>query len=223
MPAVIQPGEVSRRGGGKHLGDGFFILRRDVPAVEEIPAHVLPVALAGLFRPLVVLAGVVHHEVRAQVDPLLVAGGGQLLQVVHGAQVGADGAEVGRGVAAVAALGHGVQEEHQVEHVHPGPLNVGQFFPHPVQVPGEVVDVQHHAGEVVGSVPLRVGLPLQVPLFQGSGALLSEAVELAAQLGKHGVVAVQLHVQPAQLVQMPGQAGLEQPLFFLRHFITPLF
>ena len=86
-----------------------------------------------------------------------------------------------------------------------------------IYVPGKIVDVQHHAGEAVGAVPLRVGLPLRVPLLQGFRALLGKGVKLFAQLGKHGVVMVQLQVQPAQLVQVPGQAGLKPGFFRFGH------
>lgn len=62
-------------GCGEHLGNRLFVLRRDLPVIkEEIAAHVLSITLTNLLRPLMVLAGVIHHEVYAQVDALFVAG-----------------------------------------------------------------------------------------------------------------------------------------------------
>ena len=108
-----------------------------------------------------------------------------------------------------------------MEHIDSGLFQIGKLPSHAVQVAGKVVDVQHHAGEIIGFVPLRIGLTFQITLFQGGGALLGEAVQVIAQLGEHGVISIQLHVQPAQLVQMPGQTFLKLLFLFFCHSAYP--
>ena len=74
---------------------------------------------------------------------------------------------------------------------------------------GKVVNVQHHPRQAAGFVPSGIGLPFQVPLFQGGGTAGGKLAQAAAQFGKHGIIVIQFHVQPAQLVQVPRQAGLK--------------
>ena len=69
-----QIGKITRRCGGKYLGHRLLILPWDSRVgVEEIPAHVLSVSLAGSPGPLVILGGVVHDKIHAQADFLLMA------------------------------------------------------------------------------------------------------------------------------------------------------
>ena len=74
LSGLFAPGEIAGRGGGEHLRDGALELVRDLPVVEEeIAVLVLQLALSRSYRPLVVLARVVHDEVEADADSSLVA------------------------------------------------------------------------------------------------------------------------------------------------------
>ena len=223
VPAVVQAGEVAGCGGGEHLGHRLFVFGGDFGVVEEeVPAHVLPVPGQGPPGPLVVTAGVVHDKVHADIHALVVAGGGQLLQVLHGAQVRPDGAEIRHRVAAVVPALDGVQEGHQVDAVDPCLLQIVQLAAHPVQIAGEVVDVEHHAQQIAVFVPLRLGFPGGIPFLEGGRAHLGETVHLVAQLGKHGPVVIQFHVQPAQLVVVAGEAGSKEGVFLFGHSVSIL-
>ena len=126
VTALRQPGEISRGRGGEHLGNSLFIDTRNVPGIEEeVPAHVFPFPIPGPDRPLVILAGVVHHEIHAHLDALFMAGLGQFFQVLHGTQLFLDLAEVLHRVAAVTAAGNRVQEGHQVDVVDVAAFDVG--------------------------------------------------------------------------------------------------
>ena len=75
-------------------------------------------------------------------------------------------------------------------------LQVGEFLLHPFYSSGKVVNVHHHAQHVSLPVPCAFRLPPGVQLLQFVVSLVIVPFHLVAELGKHVVVAVQLHVQP---------------------------
>lgn len=86
MARVGKPGEIAGGGGGEHLGHGPVIgPGHGRIGVEEVTAYVLPFPGPGPFGPLVILTGVVHHEVHADVHALFMAGIRQRFQILHGA------------------------------------------------------------------------------------------------------------------------------------------
>ena len=146
MIALGQPCEVAGGSGGEHLGHGLLVAVGNLPVIEEeIPAHVLAFAAPGPLGPLVILAGVVHHKVHADLDSLFMAGGSQAFQILHGAKIGLNLAEILHGVAAVASLGHRVQEGHQVDVVDVAFLDIIQLFLDAIDGAAKIVDVEHHA------------------------------------------------------------------------------
>ena len=208
--AVLQLGKAARRGGGEHLGNGLLKLPGDVPAVvEEVTVPVPRLASPGFFGPLMVLAGVVHHKVQAQADPRPAAGVGQRLQVLHGAQLGLDRAEIADGVAPVAAPLGGLQQGHQVEVVHSALLDVLQPALYAVQVSGEGVHIEHHPQQVPAAVPVGVGLPRIVLVPERLLPLVPAPVQHPAKTGKRLLVVVEFLIQPLQFLTMPAEAAAE--------------
>ena len=200
------------RGGGEDLGDVAGVAVDDgLVAHEEVAAHVLALAGAGAASPLVLVGGVVHDEVHAEADAALVALLGKAGEVVHGAEVGADAAEVAHGVAPVGAalVGGRVEERHEVEVVDARPLEVVQVVLHAADGAGKVVDVHLHAEKLAVTVP-RTPLAPGVKGPERLGALVVECLHLVAELGEHRAVVVELHVEPAQLVVVATQAAEER-------------
>ena len=212
--AILQPGEVAGGCGGEHLGHRLLIPVGNVPVVvEEVALPVARLPCPGLFGPLVVLAGVVHHKVQAQAGALGSAGISQSLQVLHGAQLGLHRAEVRHGIAAVAAPFGAQQQRHQVQVVHSTLVEVAQLLLHPLEGTAESVGVQHHAYKVLGLKPLWVLLPLGILLVQG----LFPAQEHPVQHGHKVligllVVGVDGIVQCPQLLLALVQTALEDTL-----------
>ena len=212
LAQLRQVGEVAGRRGGEDLRHvaGVLVDHRLV-ALEEVPAHVLALAGTRPPRPLVLLRGVVHDEVHAEADAALVALPREVGEVLHRPELGLDATEVPDGVAAVRAapVRGGVEERHEVEVVHAHALEVVQAVLHAPDVPGEVVDVHLHAEHVAAAIPLSGGLSLGVEGAQPLGARVVVGPHLVEQLGEHVAVVIELHVEPAELVVVPGQALLE--------------
>ena len=209
--AVIQPGKAAGGSSGEHLGDRLLKFTGNIPVVvEEVALPVARLSGTGLAGPLVVLTGVVHHKVQAQADVLLPAGVGQRLQVLHGPQLGLDPAEVGHGVAAVAAALGALQQGHQVQIVDAALLNVRQFLFHTLQGAGKGVGVEHHAQQIPAAVPVGIVFPALVLQSQGVLALGPAAAEHLDKVVKGGHIAVvELAVEPLELVIAAVQTALE--------------
>ena len=84
---------------------------------------------------------VVEHEVETEADAVAAGGRRQRLQVVDRPEVGAHGAVVGDGVAAVVGARARLQQRHQVEVGHAQLLQVRQVLADAAQVTGEPVGV----------------------------------------------------------------------------------
>ena len=223
MIAFRQPCEVSGGGGGEHLGHGLLIAVGDIPAVkEEVTAHVLAFAAPCPLCPLVILAGVVHDEVHADLNALFVAGFGEVFQILHGAQGALHLAEILHGIAAVAALGNRIQEGHQVDVVDITFLNIIQLLFHAVDGAAEIIDVEHHAQKIIAAVPVGIGLLFAVDGLQTVAALLIKLAQILDQLKEHGAVVVKLHIQPPQLVVVLLQPQFKFRNFFLTHRCPPI-
>ena len=175
MAALGQPCEVAGGCRGEDLRHGLLVAVGDVPVVEEeIAAHVLAFAVSCPLRPLVIFTGVVHDKVHANLNALFMAGFGQSFQILHGTECRLNLAEVLHGIAAVAALGNCVQEGHQVDVVDIALLQVGQLFFDAVDGAAEIVDVEHHAHQIIAAVPVGIGLFFAVDGLQTGAALFVE-------------------------------------------------
>ena len=151
----------------------------------------------------------VHDEIHAHIDAFVMAGRRQVLQILHGTQALLDFPEIRHCVAAIGAALRGLQERHQVDVVHIAFLDVIQPGLHALHVPGKIVDVEHHPQHVIAAVPSRVRLPGMIQFFQPGLPLQVKVPHVLQQFREHGVVPVQFHVKPAQLVVVLLQPGLE--------------
>ena len=139
--------------------------------------------------------------------------GGQVAQVVDGAEVVADGPVVHHRVAAVVRPRPRLEQRHQVQ---VGDAELGQvvdLVPHPGEVAGEHVGVGGVAQHPRVLVPLRVGVPTQVQQPQVLGSLAEVARgDLGGPLGHlDRVVGVGAGETGQQVRPVALQAGLRTP------------
>ena len=195
------PAEISRRGGGKHLGHGLLVGVGNLPAViEEIALLAAHIPLPRPAGPLVVLGGVVHHKIQAHGNAAAVAILRQRRQIVHGAQLGLYLAEIADRVAAVGAVRGALQQGHQMQIVDAAFLNVVQLAAHALQISGEGAHVHQHARHVVALIPAGIGLPPAVDLPQGLRPRLVGGVDhIDEVIPGHLVIAIQPGVKLPEL------------------------
>ena len=205
------PGEVAGGRGREDLRHRPLKLVRDVPVViEEIALLKFALAVFGPAGPLVVLAGVVHHEVEADRDAARVAVGGELGEILHRPQLRLHPAEVRHRVAAVAAPRRALQQGHQVEVVHAALLHIVELLAHALERPGEAVHIHEHPDKVISLVPVGIVKALPVNSAQGFAALVIGAVQHFGKIFiRVQIAVVKLHEEPAQLLLMPLKAGAE--------------
>ena len=110
-------------------------------------------ALAGLLKPTVLVRGVVDHQVKDDLEALLVRLGQKRVKVVHGAQRGLDGAVVGNVVAVV-------HLRRSKDGVQPNDVDA--------QV-GQVVQLAADAIEVAHAVAVGVAEALGIDLVDNGG------------------------------------------------------
>ena len=219
----LAPGEVAGRRGGEHLRHVFFVLVRQHPVVvEEETVLVFLFAGAGTLRPLMVLAGVVHDEVKAHRHSAVVARVGQIRQVFHGTELGLHFSEVGHRVSAVRAVLGALQERHQMDVVDSALLQILKVFFDPLQRSGEAAGIEHHAQSRVVLAPFFGQEAPVVPLLQFRFSRLVVLMQHIKEVIEclH-VVAVDLTVQPFQfiivLIEPRLKLGLIGFVFFHRH------
>ncbi len=112
---------------------------------------------------------VVEHEVEHEAHVAVVQLRREVLEVVHGAEVGPHRAVVGHGVATVVVAVAGAQQRHQVQVAHPELVEVGQVRGDARQVVGEplgVGGVADHGGVLE---PVGAQHPLEVAHVQPVG------------------------------------------------------
>ena len=219
----LAPGEVSGRRGGEHLRHVFFVLVRQHPVVvEEETVLVFLFTGAGTFRPLMVLAGVVHDKVKTHRHPTVMAGIRQIRQVFHGAKLGLYFSEVGHCVSAVRAVLGALKERHQMDIVDSALLQIFKVLLDTLQRSGEAVGIEHHAQSRVVLAPFFGQEATVVPLLQFRFSRLIVIMQHVNEVIEclH-VVAVDLTVQPFQfiivLIEPCLKLGLIGFVFFHRH------
>jgi hypothetical protein len=116
---------------------------------------------------------VVEDQVEDQADAAAAQGGGEVAQVVHGAEVGPDAAVVLHGVAAVVVTLARLEQRHQVEVGDPELLEVVEVGGQRTQVP--VLSVR--AGEALGVAGVAEHPGLLEPVRREQAALV-EAVQV---------------------------------------------
>ena len=116
---LLHPGEVARRHCGEDLGQGRFVgIGHGAVGEGQVQATVVGGSQAGLDRPLVLGAGVVHDQVETGADAGVMQGTDQSFEVGQGAQTGIRVAVVVYGVATVAVTGPAVKYRHQVQDIN---------------------------------------------------------------------------------------------------------
>ena len=202
-------GKVSRRGRWEDLRNRLLELTRDVPVVEE-EVTILVLRLAGPCsdRPFMVLARMVHHEVKADADAVVVALIGKGRKVLHRAKLRLHRAEIGNRITAVAPVLGALQKGHEMQVVDARLLQVVQVAAHAFQRPCKAAGIHQHAKEVVALVPVRIRKASLVPGLQLCRTAVIELVEHVAKIIKCQFVAVvELPVEPLHLIVNFFKAG----------------
>ena len=225
LAGFLTPGKIARSSRREDLGDRFFKFIRNIPVViEEISVLIFLFAGAGALRPLMVLARVVHDEVKADAHAVGMAGIAQIGEVFHGPQLRLHLAEISDCITAVAPACRTLQQGHQVNVVKAAFLQIVQVLADTLERAGKAVGVHEHAEHVISLVPACLFLPHLIPLFEGIRSLHIVVVEHAAEILKGLlVVMVELRIKPFQLIVVPGQPfrKLRLPIFFFKHFRIP--
>ena len=202
LAGLLAPGEVARSRRREHLRHRLLVLVRDGPVVkEEIPVLVLLLSRSRPLCPFVILTRVVHDEVEADADALLMALSGKSGKVLDGSEGGIHLAEIGDRVAAVALPLGDLHERHHVQVVDAALLDVIELLFNALEVPREAVDVHLHAEHVIGLVPVGILGALCIPLLESRRARRVVLVEHLAEIVKclH-IIVVKLCVKPFHLV-----------------------
>ncbi len=137
---------------GALVGGGHGSIR-----VDQV--HVTQFRAAGdrLFGPTVFAGGVVEDQVHHQAD----ANGAQIApqrsQLLHRTERRVDVAVAADSIAAVIFARRRLKERHQVQVSQSEFLKIGDFGPHPLQVTGEEVYIDHPAEHFVRLEPVGVG------------------------------------------------------------------
>ena len=84
-------------------------------------------------------------------------------------------------------------------------LEVRELLLYTFDISGKIVDIHHHAEHITLAVPFSLSFTLRIKRFQLIITLIVIAFHLIAQLCKHIIVAVQFHIQPAELIMMALQ------------------
>ena len=121
--------------------------------------------------PLVLVGGVVEHEVQHQGDPVGPQLGGQVREIRHGPQVRVHPAVGGHRVPPVRVAGGALVEGHEVQVGQPEFLEVRNLLPDPREVPTVAVHVTHPAHGLPGREPRRPLLPVLVQFLELPRAL----------------------------------------------------
>ena len=191
MPGIGKPCKIPRCSGWKYLRHRPFISGRLLRVVKkEIPAHILPVPAARLFRPLMFLRSMVHDKIHTDMDTPFPAGSRQTFQILHGTQVFLHFTEIRYRVSSVRTSFGRIEKGHQVDIVYITPANVFQLRFHALHVPRKIVNVEHHSEHIVPSVPTAVLLPSGIVFLQPRLPLRVKLPHMVAQFGKHGIIPV---------------------------------
>ena len=142
----------------------------------------------------------IHDKVHADIDSLFMAGRRQILQILHRAELRLHLTEIRHCIAAVRTPLWRIEERHQMDIIDIALFDIIQLRLHTFHISCKIVNVKHHAQQVVLLIPVPVRLALRVKCPQRPVPLRIKFMQAFAQLRKHGIVVVQLHIQPAQLV-----------------------
>ena len=138
LSRIPAPGKITRRGRREDLGNVFFELLRDRPVVEkEIPVLILFFSGAGTASPLMILAGVVHHEVETQRDPVFVAVVCKRGKSFHRAQFRLYLTKIRYRIAAVTSPFRAFEQRHKMQVVHAAVADVVQLCANSVKITGK--------------------------------------------------------------------------------------
>ena len=107
-----------------------------------------------------------------------------------------------------------VQKRHQMNIIDMAGFQIGEFLLHTFQITGKIVNVKHHAEHIIPAKPTGIFLPLFIPCLKLSFPLFIKPVKVRTQLRKHGIIMIQLHIKPSQLVVMFREPLLKNLICF---------
>ncbi len=200
--AVLKPGKVPRRRGGKYLRHGLLKLPRNLPVVIEI------ITLSGLrisrsrrFRPGVFLAGMVHHKIHTAADPSLMHLFRQISQIFYGPQFRLHLSEIRHGIPAVVLPLGAFQKGHQMHIVYTTGFDIIQLFLYALQCSCKGARIKHHPEKFIAVIPVFIFLSGSVQFFQVYISLLVKLVHGITKPCKPlHIIVINLTIQPSQFI-----------------------
>ena len=226
LSRFLAPGEIPRSCRRKDLGDRLFKFIRDRPVIKEkVPVLVFLLAGSRSPGPFMVLAGMVHHEIKAQAHAPPMAGIRKRLQILHASKRRIDTPEIGYGIASVAAPLRTLQKRHQVEVIHSALPDIIQVLLHSLQIPGKTLGIHQHSDQCAILIPCRKRFPGFIQPAKLFFPLRIIAVQHREKILKCILIPmVQFPIQPLHLIVASGKPFREHliPVLSYGH-VFPLF
>ena len=181
MPDFRQPGEITRCSSWKYLRYCFLIEGRNIRiVVEEITAHIFPVALAGFFCPFMILRGMIHYKIHTYTDAFFMAGICKFFQIIHSSQIFLYFTKISHCITAIRTAFRRIQKRHQMNVIYIVFFQIVKLAFHTFHVSCKIVYVKHHAKHVIFLVPARICFTLSIQCLQCAASFFIEAVQLIA-------------------------------------------
>ncbi len=219
FPGFFAVCEISGSRGGKDLRHRLLELFRYLPVVkEEISVLIFLLPRSRAFCPLVILARVIHHKIKADADAAAVAFLRKVSEILHGPQFRLHLPEIRHRIAAVAPSFRTLKKRHEVHVIRAAFLDIVKVFLHAFEIPGKALHIHDHAEHLVAGIPLRIEAPRLVPLPETLFPFFERSVKHLQKIGKRlFIVRIEFSVKPLHLIIIRFQPFQEYRIKCLVH------
>ena len=111
------------------------------------------------------IACVIHNEVKAAAYAVFMAEVCKPSQVAYISKFGLYLAEIGYRIAAVTVLLRAFEQRHEMYVINAAFIEIIYFLCNAFKVVSKVIDIEHHANDIISAVPVRVFFTLAVKLL----------------------------------------------------------
>ncbi len=222
MLYLINPCKITGSRSRKYLWNRLFIaVWNFVIVIKEITAHIFPVAVPCLFCPCVIFRGMIHHKIAADIYFSFMACPRQILQVPHCPHFWGNLTEIADCVTSVRLSLCRLQKRHQMNTIHITLLQIIQFLPDTLHIFCKIINIEHHAKQIVLLIPVGILFSETVEFFQLLPPFHIKDPALPLQFPKHICIVIKLHIQPTHLFPVFLKPLLKNML--RSHFLSFLF
>ena len=154
LTGLTAPGEIPRSRRREDIWNIWLELIGNIPSVKkEIACLSVRIPGPGFLRPLVLIAGMIHHKIKTDSDVFFVAVPRQASQILHAPQPGVHLRKVRNRIASVALILRAFQKRHQMDIIHPAFLDIRQMLPDSLKSPGKTIHIEAHPERPSAFVP----------------------------------------------------------------------